>query len=209
MEHAYSVKKLNEDSDISDSDTDRMDIEKPEVEIKTKEPVATSKVDEAADSLKALSPINMADDDDLDSFLDQNLNVFKQKSFSKFSDKKFRKAFLKLIIEGDLLEVSLDEQQILASLWYLLYRKYKEQVWASSVAVAEEDNASEVTDSDLEYNEDSEPSDLETKNQEENENSAAKKPRLLRADKMVGFRIIHVETWSNLVYFTAQTTKSK
>lgn len=45
--------------------------------------------------------VNVAEDDDLDMCLQLNLSVFREKSFSKFSDKAVRKTFLKLVIEGD------------------------------------------------------------------------------------------------------------
>lgn len=107
-----------------------------------------------------LVPVHVAEDDDLDAFLEANLSVFKERAFSRLASKSVRKAFLKLVLEGDLLEVTLDEQQLLASLWYLLYRKNRVQESPEAAALAlvegqrggEEGSASseEVTDSELE-----------------------------------------------------------
>lgn len=124
---------------------------------------ATSTTKQSAE----LVPVHMAEDDDLDAFLETNLNVFREKAFSRLATKSVRKAFLKLVVEGDLLEVTLDEQQLLASLWYLLYRKNKvQEAVASGAGEAEEGaggsaSSEEVTDSELENSRDAEETDEE------------------------------------------------
>lgn len=106
-----------------------------------------------------LVPVHVLDDDELDVFLEANLSVFRDKAFSRLATKSVRKAFLKLVLEGDLLEVSLDEQQLLASLWYLLYRKNRVHIGAGGqsrekgqdeVEGASATSSEEVTDSELE-----------------------------------------------------------
>lgn len=102
-----------------------------------------------------LVPVHVLDDDELDVFLEANLSVFRDKAFSRLATKSVRKAFLKLVLEGDLLEVSLDEQQLLASLWYLLYRKNRVHIGAGEKSQGEVEGGSatsseEVTDSELE-----------------------------------------------------------
>lgn len=117
-------------------------------------------------------PVHVAEEDDLDLFLESNMQVFRDKSFVKFSSKSFRKDFLKLLVEGDLLEVSLDEQQLLASLWYLLYRKYRDQCLIpkcdGDAINNDEDSASDISDTDLDLEEPAETdSDSEKGKQEE------------------------------------------
>lgn len=102
-------------------------------------------------------PVHVTEDDDLDAFLESNLTVFKEKAFTRLASKSVRKAFLKLVLEGDLLEVTLDEQQLLASLWYLLYkknrvqeRKKEEPTDAGAAEHGGSGSSEEVTDSELE-----------------------------------------------------------
>lgn len=132
-----------------------------------------------------MMPVHVSDDDDLDLFLQSHLTVFREKSFSKFfADKAVRKSFLKLVIEGDLLEVSLDEQQLLASLWFLLYKKNRPHCAAPGKTAAEGGSvakpnaieggsASEVTDSDLECSEESDSEMEEEADEMEVEEAAA------------------------------------
>lgn len=131
-------------------------------------------------------PVHMAEDDDLDAFLEANLNVFKEKAFSRLATKSVRKAFLKLVVEGDLLEVTLDEQQLLASLWYLLRKnKVQETARTEEGEPAEEGGSAsseEVTDSELDISRDAEATDEDEEEEAANE-AGPMSPATKRADR--------------------------
>lgn len=127
-------------------------------------PTTKDRVPPDGDAHRPEMPQHVTDADELDLFLQQNL--VKERACSSFCAKGVRKDLLKLIIEGDLLEVSLDEQQLLASLWYQLNKWKRDHQPSSSGGPAtttttgdeapnDDDSLSEMSDSELEPNGDS------------------------------------------------------
>lgn len=94
---------------------------------------------------RADMPAHCTDEDELDLFIQQSLS--KEKACASFSSKVVRKNLLKLVIEGDLLEVSLDEQQLLASLWYLLNKWKRDPLIVTSVPSTSTQDDGQMADS--------------------------------------------------------------